>query len=62
MKKAVFVSVLLVALCVLAAPAMAQDEPLRVVSVVNGTLGDKSFFDSAQRGMEAIAGYDAERH
>lgn len=61
MKKAVFVSVLLVALCVLAAPAMAQDEPLRVVSVVNGTLGDKSFFDSAQRGMEAIADeYDLE--
>ena len=61
MKKAVFVSVLLVALCVLAFPAMAQDEPLRVVSVVNGTLGDKSFFDSAQRGMEAIADeYDLE--
>lgn len=61
MKKVVFVSVLLVALCVLAAPAMTQDEPLRVVSVVNGTLGDKSFFDSAQRGMEAIADeYDLE--
>ena len=35
--------------------AVAQDEALRVVLVVNGTLGDKSFFDSAQRGMDAIA-------
>ncbi len=41
--------------------AVAQDEPLRVVSVINGTLGDKSFFDSAQRGMDAIADeYDIE--
>ncbi len=41
--------------------ALAQDEPLRVVSVINGTLGDKSFFDSAQRGMDAIADeYDIE--
>ena len=39
----------------------AQDETLRVVSVINGTLGDKSFFDSAQRGMDAIADeYDIE--
>lgn len=41
--------------------ALAQDEPLRVISVVNGVLGDKSFFDSAERGMEAIADeYDIE--
>ena len=39
----------------LAFSAVAQDEPLRVVSVINGTLGDKSFFDSAQRGMDAVA-------
>ncbi len=45
----------------LAFTAVAQDEPLRVVSVINGTLGDKSFFDSAQRGMDAIADeYDIE--
>ena len=61
MKKLVFVSVLLAALFAMAFTAMAQDEPLRVVSVVNGTLGDKSFFDSAQRGMDAIADeYDIE--
>ena len=46
---------------VLAFTAVAQDEPLKVVSVINGTLGDKSFFDSAQRGMDAIADeYDIE--
>ena len=62
MKKVVFVSVLLLAaLFAMALTAIAQDDPLRVVSVVNGTLGDKSFFDSAQRGMEAIADeYDIE--
>ena len=45
----------------LAFGAVAQDEPLRIVSVINGTLGDKSFFDSAQRGMDAVADeYDVE--
>ncbi|MCY4538183.1 MAG: BMP family ABC transporter substrate-binding protein [Chloroflexi bacterium] len=56
-------SILLVAMLVFltAFAALAQDEPLRVVSVINGTLGDKSFFDSAQRGMDAIADeYDIE--
>ena len=44
----------------LAFSAVAQDE-LRIVSVINGTLGDKSFFDSAQRGMDAVADeYDLE--
>ena len=54
MKKLGFVlAVMLVFM--LAFTAVAQDEALRVVSVINGTLGDKSFFDSAQRGMDAIA-------
>ena len=34
--------------------AVAQDEPLKVVFVVNGTLGDKSFFDSAAEGMQRM--------
>ena len=40
----------------------AQDEPLRIVNVVNGTLGDKSFFDSAQRGLDRLIedGYNVE--
>ena len=54
MKKLSFVlAVMLVFL--MAFSAVAQDEPLKVVSVINGTLGDKSFFDSAQRGMDAVA-------
>lgn len=39
----------------LAGIAVAQDEPLRVAFVVNGTLGDKSFFDSAAEGMERMS-------
>ncbi|MEZ4666337.1 MAG: BMP family ABC transporter substrate-binding protein [Anaerolineae bacterium] len=39
----------------------AQDEPLRISLVVNGVLGDKSFFDSAQRGVDMVVDeYDAE--
>jgi basic membrane protein A len=30
----------------------AQQKALRVTNVVNGTLGDKAFYDSAQRGLE----------
>src|SRR5690554_1987140 len=42
--------------------ATAQDEPLKIVNVVNSTLGDKSFFDSAQRGMDRLIdeGYNVE--
>lgn len=32
--------------------AEKSDEPLRVALLINGTLGDKSFFDSANRGLE----------
>jgi basic membrane protein A len=40
---------------------LAQDEPLRITLVVNGVLGDKSFFDSAQRGMDRVMDeFDAE--
>lgn len=40
---------------------VAQDEPLRVTLVINGVLGDKSFFDSAQRGVEmAMDDFDIE--
>ncbi len=60
MRKLVLLTVVL-AMLLLAFTAVAQDEPLRIISVINGTLGDKSFFDSAQRGMDAIADeYDIE--
>ena len=37
-------------------PVMAKDdgEPYKVALLLNGTLGDKSFFDSANAGMEAL--------
>ena len=56
MKKLVLL-VLVVSLAVLALSAgvMAQDEPIKIISVVNGVLGDQSFFDSAERGIQAIA-------
>jgi basic membrane protein A len=40
----------------------AQDEPLKITLVINGVLGDKSFFDSAQRGMDQLIadGYNVE--
>jgi basic membrane protein A len=40
----------------------AQDEPLRITLFTNGPLGDKSFFDSAQRGLENLIddGFDIE--
>jgi basic membrane protein A len=36
-------------------PATAQAKKIRVTNVVNGTLGDKSFFDSAERGLQRAA-------
>ncbi len=33
-------------------PAPGGAKPLKAILVLNGTLGDKSFFDSAQRGMD----------
>ena len=59
----VILFVLVVALLTLGAFSLvnAQDEPLRITLVVNGVLGDKSFFDSAQRGMDRVMDdFDAE--
>ncbi|WP_421850669.1 BMP family ABC transporter substrate-binding protein [Oricola sp.] len=51
--KSIFLSAGL-GLAVVTAPAAAMDKPA-VAFFVNGTLGDKSFFDSAQRGMDRLA-------
>lgn len=52
-----FVLVCLLMLAVV--PVSAQDEPLRITYVVNGVLGDKSFIDSAMRGLDwAVEEYD----
>lgn len=44
------------------ANAQEDGEPLKITLVVNGVLGDKSFFDSAQRGMDRLIdeGYNVE--
>jgi len=54
MKKALILVLLAVLLAAAAAPVFAQAK-LRVVLYVNGTLGDKSFFDSANRGVQRAA-------
>ena len=33
----------------------AAVEPVKILNLINGTLGDMSFFDSSERGMQAIA-------
>ncbi|MCU0514151.1 MAG: BMP family ABC transporter substrate-binding protein [Anaerolineae bacterium] len=54
------VAMLVVALLSIASVS-AQDAPLRITYVVNGVLGDKSFFDSGQRGMDMVMDeFDAE--
>lgn len=54
MKKFVLLATLLLFTLALPFTALAQDEPLKIVYVANGVLGDKSFFDSAQRGMDML--------
>ncbi len=56
------VIVMLLAATIGASSTTAQDEPLKIKLVVNGVLGDKSFFDSAQRGMDRLIdeGYNVE--
>ncbi|HYO88188.1 MAG TPA: BMP family ABC transporter substrate-binding protein [Candidatus Limnocylindrales bacterium] len=54
-KTLLLVVVVSMALLALSAGVLAQDEPIRIINVVNGVLGDQSFFDSSQRGVEAIA-------
>ena len=38
----------------MAEPVMDKEEPLKVIYLANGVLGDKSFFDSADNGMKMI--------
>jgi basic membrane lipoprotein Med (substrate-binding protein (PBP1-ABC) superfamily) len=52
MARSKMVILLLVLVAVVGASSVvtAQDETLRITLFINGTLGDYSFFDSAQRG------------
>lgn len=46
---------MLLSACAAAAPEVDDDEDvIRVVHLVNGVLGDKSFFDSADRGLRRV--------
>lgn len=45
---------LMLALSMLAGAAMAEGDVLKVICLLNGTLGDKSFFDSAAAGIALI--------
>ena len=67
MTRSKFLALAIVVVMVVAAVAVptrtsAQDQPLRITLVINGVLGDKSFFDSAQRGMDRLIdeGYNVE--
>lgn len=67
MKRSKFLAVLVVVVMALTAligtsTSSAQDQPLRIKLVLNGVLGDQSFFDSAQRGMDRLIeeGYNVE--
>lgn len=54
-KTLLLVIVVSMALTALSVGVLAQDEPVKIINVVNGVLGDQSFFDSSQRGVEMIA-------
>jgi len=60
-KMLTLVLALLMVFTLTAASVFAQSDPLRITLVVNGVLGDKSFFDSAQCGMDrALDDFDIE--
>ncbi|NLJ58754.1 MAG: BMP family ABC transporter substrate-binding protein, partial [Tissierellia bacterium] len=50
----VAVMVLSLAACGQQGPAASGDEPYKAALLLNGTLGDKSFFDSANEGLEKL--------
>jgi basic membrane protein A len=66
MKRSKFFVLALVAVMVLGyvggTTSARQDQPLKITLVLPGTLGDKSFLDSAQRGMDMLVedGYNVE--
>ena len=54
MKKFLALLLAVVMICAIAIPACAEDKVYNVIYLVNGNLGDKSFFDSAEAGLEAL--------
>jgi basic membrane protein A and related proteins len=57
----VLVLIVLSLMAVVSVAAVQAQDTLRITYIVNGVLGDKSFFDSGQRGMDMVMDeYDAE--
>ncbi|HIS01237.1 MAG TPA: BMP family ABC transporter substrate-binding protein [Candidatus Excrementavichristensenella intestinipullorum] len=54
MKKLLAVLLALTLLLALAVPGLAQEAALRVAVVLSGSLGDRSFYDSANAGLQAL--------
>ena len=54
MKKILALLLAVVMICAIAIPACAEDKVYNVIYLVNGNLGDKSFFDSAEAGLEQL--------
>ena len=52
MKKLLAVLLALTLLLALAVPGLAQEAALRVAVVLSGSLGDRSFYDSANAGLQ----------
>ncbi|MFH1214555.1 MAG: BMP family ABC transporter substrate-binding protein, partial [Candidatus Neomarinimicrobiota bacterium] len=51
-RKLLFFGIVLLLVGLMTACDKTDDKPLKVVYFVNGELGDMSFFDSAQRGID----------
>ena len=49
-----FAALSALAIAAMAVPAAAEAEVRNVVYIVNGNLGDKSFFDSAEAGLKQL--------
>ncbi|MEF9896156.1 MAG: BMP family ABC transporter substrate-binding protein, partial [Clostridia bacterium] len=54
MKKLITVILMLALALSLASPSLAEAAPLKVAAVLSGSLGDRSFYDSANAGVQAL--------
>ena len=58
MKKRMLATVMAAAMavstCAVSVPVFAEDEPYKAALLLNGTLGDKSFYDSANEGLTKL--------
>ncbi len=50
----VMAAAMAVSTCAVSVPVFAEDEPYKAALLLNGTLGDKSFYDSANEGLTKL--------